>query len=64
MMEKINKEDSFEARDLERLKSLRNKDKFECARCANQTFILVGGTCDFPFFDCMCSQCGCLHIRQ
>jgi hypothetical protein len=63
MMEKINKEDSFDKADKERLKSLRNKDKFECAKCANQTFILVG-VWDFPFFDCICSQCGCLHIRR
>ena len=45
------------------LKELRNKDKWECIACQNQTFILYECS-DFPFFDCVCSQCGCIHIRR
>jgi len=62
-MGKINNKDAWLEKDKEKLKSLKNKDKWECARCQNQTFILFE-TSDFPFFDCICSQCGCLHIRK
>ena len=64
MMGKINKglDISIES-DKKRLQSINKRDKFECCRCKNQTFILYEVS-DFPFFDCICSQCGCLHIRR
>ena len=70
IMRKINNSKSKEAfkpweeNDKKRLKVLRNKDKWECARCQNQTFIIVNNDVDFPFFECICSQCGCIHIRR
>ena len=64
MMGKINKAfEPFMKDYKETLKSLKNKDKFECAACQNQTFILYECS-DFPFFDCICSQCGCLYINR
>ena len=62
-MGKINNKDAWSEGDLKRLKSLKNKDKWECSRCQNQTFVIYEVS-DFPFFDCICSQCGCIHIRK
>jgi len=53
-MGRLNFEDE---RGKQRLKDLKHKDKFTCANCLNQTFIL-NETYDFPFFDCVCSKCG------
>ena len=41
----------------DRLK-LRPKERLTCCNCKNQTFLLVYGCSDFPFFDCLCSKCG------
>lgn len=37
--------------------SLKNK-RLTCFDCKNQTFLLIFGCIDFPFFDCVCSKCG------
>jgi hypothetical protein len=41
----------------DRLK-LRPKERLTCCNCKNQTFLLMYGCSDFPFFDLMCSKCG------
>lgn len=47
----------LEKRDKENLK-LRPKERLTCCKCKNQTFLLVYGCSDFPFFDLFCSKCG------
>ena len=37
---------------------LRPKERLTCCKCKNQTFLLVFGVADFPFFDLFCSKCG------
>jgi hypothetical protein len=47
--------------DMERLKSIDKNENISCLRCKNQTFIL-NACSDFPFFDTICSQCGCIRL--
>lgn len=49
-------------RGKQRLADIKNRKKYECANCRNQTFLLVPMS-DFPFFDAICSKCGSIHIR-
>lgn len=44
---------------------LRKNQRLTCCDCKNQTFILVFGCTDFPFYDCICSKCGSIrnHVR-
>ena len=44
-------------RGLQRLRE-RPKERLTCLKCKNQTFLLIFGVADFPFFDTICSQCG------
>ena len=44
-------------RGLENLKKRPNQ-RLTCCVCKNQTFLLVYGVADFPFFDLFCSKCG------
>jgi hypothetical protein len=37
---------------------LRPNERLTCCKCKNQTFLLVFGVADFPFFDLFCSKCG------
>jgi hypothetical protein len=57
MTNKIDKQNEFNESALTKL-GLRPKERLTCCNCKNQTFLLVYGCSDFPFFDCLCSKCG------
>ena len=46
----------------QRLKDTKKQDKITCLNCDNQTFILPKHR-DFPFFDAVCSKCGCIEVK-
>ena len=48
--------------DKEILKARKN-ERLTCCNCKNQTFLLIFGVADFPFFDCVCSKCGSCYSR-
>jgi hypothetical protein len=50
-------------RGKERLKTLDKRENIECCLCKNQTFILNQNS-DFPYFDAICSKCGCISLRR
>lgn len=49
--------DLLEKNHKENLK-LRKDQRLTCCKCKNQTFLIIYGVADFPFFDCICSKCG------
>lgn len=50
-------ENIFVSGDKKNLKE-RPKERLTCCKCKNQTFLIVYGVSDWPFYDLFCSKCG------
>jgi hypothetical protein len=51
------KKNLIDTTDKKNLKERKEK-RLTCLKCKNQSFLIVYGVADFPFFDVFCSACG------
>jgi len=50
-------ENIWEESDKKNLKK-RPQERLTCCKCKNQTFLIVYGVSDWPYYDLFCSKCG------